>query len=175
MELSTKQENRDNEKIKALSAEIVVHGKIEKPYYEIKYYDLSDGKYHIGYSSYDLNNVFGWLEECFEIVKENKHDRFGEQARELREIADCYYGEISSYAGVIEQAADTIEALSAKLAKANMERSSRHCKTEEILQKLEKESICPYPFNRRFIYLDIASKIVKSANMEQSGADCGGG
>ena len=58
------------EKIKVASAEIVVHGTSEKPYYEIRYYDISDRKYHIGYSSYDLSIVFGWLKECFEIVKE---------------------------------------------------------------------------------------------------------
>lgn len=57
-------------KIKVASAEIVVHGTSEKPYYEIRYYDISDGKYHIGYSSHDLSIVFGWLKECFEIVQE---------------------------------------------------------------------------------------------------------
>lgn len=91
MELSSIQANEKNEKVKVSSAEIIVHGTIEKPYYEIKYFDLSDGQYHIGYSSYDLNNVFRWREECFEIVN---------------------------------QAADTIEALSAKLQAANMENGS---------------------------------------------------
>lgn len=71
MEVSIKQENKDNEKIKVLSAEIIVTGTAEKPYYEIKYYDLSDRKYHIGYSSYDLNNVLAWRKECFEIIETN--------------------------------------------------------------------------------------------------------
>lgn len=62
--------NKAFEKIKVASAEIVVHGTLENPYYEIRYYDISDGKYHIGYSSYDLSIVFGWLKECFEIVQE---------------------------------------------------------------------------------------------------------
>ena len=64
------EKNLEIEKIKVASAEIVVHGTSEKPYYEIKYYDISDGKYHIGYSSYDLSIVFGWFKECFEIVQE---------------------------------------------------------------------------------------------------------
>lgn len=55
-------------KIKVSSAEIVVHGTADKPYYEIKYYTL-DGEEHIGYGSYDLKNVFGWIKECFEICK----------------------------------------------------------------------------------------------------------
>lgn len=63
-----KTSNINNSKIKVKSAEIVVHGTANKPYFEIKYYDMADEKYHIGYSSYDLNFVFDWLEECFEIV-----------------------------------------------------------------------------------------------------------
>ena len=61
-----------NTKIKVTSAEIVVHGTVEKPYYEIKYYDVADGKCHIGYSSYNLNYVFKWLEEYFDIVEDNQ-------------------------------------------------------------------------------------------------------
>lgn len=61
----------ENNKIKATSAEIVVHGTADKPYYEIKYYDATNGECHIGYSSYDLQNVFQWREECFEILQNN--------------------------------------------------------------------------------------------------------
>ena len=64
--------NRENKKIKVTSAEIVVHGTVEKPYYEIKYLVIGEDEYRIGYSSYDLKNVFGWLEECFEIVSDNQ-------------------------------------------------------------------------------------------------------
>ena len=56
-------------KIKASSAEIVVHG-TKKPYYEIKYFDLYDNEMHIGFSSYKLDIVFEYLEKYFEIVKE---------------------------------------------------------------------------------------------------------
>ena len=67
-ELAKQISEKLDEKIKVKSADIVVHGTADKPYYEIKYYDISTGEYHIGYSSYNLKNVFGWLEECFEIV-----------------------------------------------------------------------------------------------------------
>lgn len=60
--------NSKDIKIKATSAEIVVRGTIDKPYYEIKYREIGSSEYHVGYSSYDLNNVFEWLKECFEIV-----------------------------------------------------------------------------------------------------------
>lgn len=59
---------KNKTKIKVESAEIVVHGTIDKPYYEIKYLIIGEYEYRIGCSSYDINNVFGWLEECFEIV-----------------------------------------------------------------------------------------------------------
>ena len=63
---------KKNNKIKVASAEIVVHGTIEKPYYEIKYLVIDENEYRIGYSSYDLKNVFVWLEECFEIVGDSQ-------------------------------------------------------------------------------------------------------
>ena len=55
-------------KIKVTSAEIVVHGTIEKPYYEIKYHEVGSNDYNIGYSSYNLNTVFEYLKKYFEVV-----------------------------------------------------------------------------------------------------------
>ena len=57
-----------NEKVKAINPQIVVHGTLEKLYYEISYYDTNDNKWHIGYSSYDLQTVKGYLDSCFEVV-----------------------------------------------------------------------------------------------------------
>ena len=56
-------------KIMVKSAEIVVHGTADKPYYEIKYRKVTEEEYHIGYSSYNLDYVFKWLHKYFEIVK----------------------------------------------------------------------------------------------------------
>ena len=69
----TLQSEHDNykKKHKVKSAEIVVRKITEKPYYEIKYFDLSYNEYHIGYGSYKLEYVFEWLEQCFEIVEKN--------------------------------------------------------------------------------------------------------
>lgn len=122
-ELSSIQPNTI-EKIKVSSAEILVHGTKEKPYYEIKYRDLSDGQIHEGYGSYNLDYVFEWLEECFEIIPEKDADRMSisEQINELR-IAAVY--KEHSLKMLLEQAADTIESLSEKLE--NMERSAEDC------------------------------------------------
>lgn len=62
------EENVD--KVRVSSAEIVVHGTKENPYYEIEYFDLSDNEIHIGFGSYKLDIVFEYLEKYFDIVKE---------------------------------------------------------------------------------------------------------
>ena len=61
---------RLEEKIKVTNLEIIVTGTKDKPYFEIKYKEVGKKDYNIGYSSYDLNNVFSWKEECFEIVNQ---------------------------------------------------------------------------------------------------------
>lgn len=62
------------EKIKVVEAEIVVHGTATNPYYEIKYREPGKKDYNInvGYSSFDIENVFKWREELFEFVDESK-------------------------------------------------------------------------------------------------------
>lgn len=72
-------------KIKVSSAEIVVHGTKEKPYYEIKYFDLSDNEMHIGYSSYNLDIVFEYLKKYFDIVNEKVEPEIERIKRRLSE------------------------------------------------------------------------------------------
>ena len=69
-EFVEKLNKRMEEKIKVTSLEIIVTGTKDKPYFEIKYKEVGKEDYNIGYSSYDLNNVFSWKEECFEIVNQ---------------------------------------------------------------------------------------------------------
>lgn len=63
----------ERENIKVTSLEIIVTGKVEKPYFEIKYKEVGKRDYNIGYGSYDLKNVFAWREECFEVVNHKKN------------------------------------------------------------------------------------------------------
>lgn len=65
------------EKIKVTELGVIVTGTKDKPYFEIKYREVGKEDYSTGYSSYKLDYVLGWKEECFEIVtqdlrKENK-------------------------------------------------------------------------------------------------------
>lgn len=62
-------------KVKVEEAEIVVHGTVDKPYFEIKYRKVGKKDYNVGYSSYDIRKVFGWLESEFDVVgKSGKSD-----------------------------------------------------------------------------------------------------
>lgn len=60
---------REKQKIKTTYAEIIVGGTKEKPYYNIRYYDPEAGEIMVGFGSYYLDNVWGWLSEEFEIIK----------------------------------------------------------------------------------------------------------
>ncbi len=59
----------EHNKIKTPYAHIIVEGTCEKPYFEIEYYDFEKETTFIGYGSYDLSNVFRWLEKNFEVEK----------------------------------------------------------------------------------------------------------
>jgi hypothetical protein len=62
--------NKIKDKVKVTSARIVVTGNKNKPYFQIEYVQASDGECYLGYSSYFINFVFDWLDECFEFVKD---------------------------------------------------------------------------------------------------------
>ena len=64
--------NKQTERIKVSEIDIIVSMINGKPYYEIKYKEVGEDYYHIGYSSYNLDFVFEWEDKCFEIVEENE-------------------------------------------------------------------------------------------------------
>ena len=65
-----------------------------KPYYEIKYKKVGEDYYHVGYSSFNIDNVLKWRDECFELVdvKATNADRIRNKKRTERkhkeELAD---------------------------------------------------------------------------------------
>ena len=73
-ELSTSEVK--TEKIKVTKLRIIVSGTKEKPYYELMYKEVGKDDFNIGYSSYDLNKVFEWKEQCVELVvtEDESHD-----------------------------------------------------------------------------------------------------
>ena len=56
------------ERIKVSDLEIIVTMMDKDPYYEIKYKKIGANHYNVGYSSYKLENVLAWRNECFEIM-----------------------------------------------------------------------------------------------------------
>lgn len=80
-EFTKKTIEKPAEKTKVTSFEIIVTGTIEKPYFESKYKEVGKENYNIGYSSCNLNTVFGWRDECFEIVKRPKGENERKQTR----------------------------------------------------------------------------------------------
>lgn len=64
-------ENKGN-KLVVDDIEVIVRGIANKPYYEIKYREVGNDDYNIGFGSYDLNNVLKWEEEEFEVVSEKE-------------------------------------------------------------------------------------------------------
>lgn len=64
-------ENKGN-KLVVDDIEVIARGIANKPYYEIKYREVGNDDYNIGFGSYDLNNVLKWKEEEFEVVSEKE-------------------------------------------------------------------------------------------------------
>lgn len=81
------QEEKEFEKIKVTELETIVELVDDKPYYSIRYFDIADMCWHIGYSSYDLKNVVEWKNECFEAVGAN--DGWIPCSERLPEIGTC--------------------------------------------------------------------------------------
>lgn len=64
----SKVSENDDTKNKVTSLEIIVRTIDNKPYYEIKYKKFGEDYYHVGYSSFNIDNVLKWRDECFELV-----------------------------------------------------------------------------------------------------------
>lgn len=81
------------DKIKAVNPNIIVRGNVDKPYYLIEYYDLSDNEWHIGYGSYCLANVKKWLKTYFEVTNADvapvKHGRWKQVDKNKCECSNC--------------------------------------------------------------------------------------
>ena len=71
-------------KVKVNSLEIIARMLDNKPYYELKYRQVGKKDYSIGYSSYDLKIVLGYIDEYFEIVESDKRTN----ADRIRNMSD---------------------------------------------------------------------------------------
>ena len=128
-------ERLDN-KIKTSEIMIIVGGSVDEPCYSIRYYDLSDNEWHVGFSSYWLPYVMDWKNQYFEIVEPVEHvesakpmetERNWEaECKRLKDEADVRYKELDQMQKELE------------------------CKNRELIQLKEKHS----DLIRKNYYLD---------------------
>lgn len=149
-----------SDKVRVSSAEIVVHGTKEKPYYEIEYFDLSDSEMHIGFSSYKLDVVFGYLEKYFDIVNEKEQEK----------IRNRFTGDLISRKAVIS----LIDELG-YINVSNRDDFKTNCRVDKIRQRVVE---FPTAFDKEKVNQELKSNM-ESAQLAQSlvGTDlvqCGG-
>lgn len=82
----------DNEtvkqRIKAIYPHITVSGAVDKPYYNIDWYDIEKQTMYRGWSSYNLELVRKWLEEEFEAVEADIDDLINRQKARIKELEE---------------------------------------------------------------------------------------
>ena len=81
----------ETEKIRTHHAKIVVECTTGKPYYSIECFDAAKQEYYVGYSSYVIDNVLGWLKEYFEIVEAPKTNAQKIRAMNDDELSDLFH------------------------------------------------------------------------------------
>lgn len=59
--------NQAAQKMKTPYIRVIVEKIRGKPYFEIEYYNPDMGETYIGYGSYDMDCVFKWMEDYFEV------------------------------------------------------------------------------------------------------------
>jgi hypothetical protein len=85
MSKMTDKENT-KQKIKAIYPHIVVGGDIDKPCYNIHWYDIEQKTMICGFSSYKLELVRKWLEEEFEVVERDIDNLIKSQETEIERL-----------------------------------------------------------------------------------------
>jgi DNA polymerase elongation subunit (family B) len=74
------------QKIKAIYPHIVVGGDIDKPCYNIHWYDIEQKTMICGFGSYKLELVRKWLEEEFEVVERDIDGLLDSQQEEIEKL-----------------------------------------------------------------------------------------
>ncbi len=110
----SKVSENDDTKNKVTSLEIIVRMIDNKPYYEIKYKKVDEDYYQVGYSSFNIDNVLKWRDECFELVdmKQTNADR-------IRNMSDDELAEWISTKDTCGQCAYELECVCMKVPCTN--------------------------------------------------------
>lgn len=123
-------------KTKTSELMIIVNGPAYNPYYSIRYYDLSDKSWHIGFSAYHLSRVMDWKNQHFEIVEPAEYVESAKPMETERNWeAEC------------KRLKDEVDVMCKELDQAQKE---LNCKNRELIQLKEKHS----DLIRKNYYLD---------------------
>jgi Holliday junction resolvase RusA-like endonuclease len=141
--------NKENtkQKIKAIYPHIVVGGDIDKPCYNIHWYDIEQKTMICGFSSYKLELVRKWLEEEFEVVERDIDNLIKSQETEIEKLTliideiEYGYHRLTQEASIIQ--AETIKELEVKihekLHQAEMHGNFEPVVTREMFDSVVKE------------------------------------
>lgn len=119
------------QKIKAIYPHIVVGGDIDKPCYNIHWYDIEQKTMICGFSSYKLELVRKWLEEEFEVVERDIDNLIKSQETEIERLNN----ELHSKVEYIHELLEIIETY-----KKEIKRYKDLKKAENILDLLEQDA-----------------------------------
>lgn len=75
------------------------------PYYSIRYKNVGEDDYNIGYSSFNLKTVLGCIDEYFEIVESDKHTN-ADRIRNMSDEELAEFLDIVGEDGISSQYAD---------------------------------------------------------------------
>ena len=121
----TSTEIRKKEKIKAEYAQIVSSRitvkPYEAPYFEIMYFDVADGQWHVGFGSFCLKYVEEWLESEFEPA----YKRLDSAITDLISCAETAEAEKQK---LCEEADHLKDLLKEAEARAELEKRLRGCR-----------------------------------------------
>lgn len=118
-------ERLDN-KIKTSEIMIIVGGSVDEPCYSIRYYDLSNNEWHVGFSSYWLPYVMDWKNQYFEIVEPAEYVESA-KPMETERNWEAEYKRLKDEADVIYKELDQAQ-------------KELNCKNRELIQLKEKVS-----------------------------------
>lgn len=132
-------ENKGN-KLVVDDIEVVVRGVRNKPYYEIKYREVANNDYNIGFGSYDLNNVLKWKEEEFEVVSEKEeketkevtNEQILEHLKEIEIAQGCIANAINTLFSVIGERREQLKLSSYEAGEICVGQIALDCLTDRM-------------------------------------------
>ena len=144
------------EKIEAIYPHIVVGGDIDKPCYNIHWYDIEQKTMICGFSSYKLELVRKWLEEEFEVVERDidgllkrQQEQLDNYSHNVRNMAKDFIDQQK----IIQEQQAKIERLEYEIMKTKLEKHLLNETVEEIKAEAIKEfadRLNDRVFQRRF-------------------------